>query len=450
MGLTNQKGASRQFPAEGPTSDELSPAAALYAMRRDPLAFFTKLAREHGDIVRFKLGDHAQDVYFLNHPDYIREVLITQDRNFTKWFAVDRLKEVLGQGLFVSEGDLHTSQRRLSQPAFHHERIASYADQMTTLALRLRERWQSDSVVDVCREMNWLAMMIVANTLFGADVGSDAEEIGAALSEILEQFERSILPPADRTDFENALARLDSVVYRMIKQRRVSDSDRGDLLSMFLLAKDSEKDGARMSDLQVRDEVMTLFLAGHETSANAMAWSWYLLSQDPEVEAKFHNELKQALDGRAPRFDDVPKLALTARIFAEALRLYPPLWAIGRRATRDCRIGDTNIAVGSVAILSQYVTHRDPRWFPNPEAFDPGRWTAEARSARPRFCYFPFSAGSRSCLGENFAGMEAVICLATLAQKWRLKLVPGQTIALQPQLTLRARRGIKMRIEPRI
>jgi cytochrome P450 len=439
------------FARRGPApSNVVSPAAALYAMRRDPLAFFSQLAREQGDIARFKLGDHAQDVYLLNHPDYIRDALVTQDRNFTKWFAVDRIKEVLGEGLFVSEGDFHFSQRRLSQPAFHHERIAAYAEQMTALALRLRERWQPNTIVDVCREMNWLAMMIVASTLFGADVESDAEEIRAALSEILEQFERSILPPADRKDFENALGRLDSVVYRMIKERRASGVDHGDLLSVFLLAEDLEKGGRRMSDRQVRDEVMTIFLAGHETSANALAWSWYLLSQHPEVEAEFHNEVDRALDQRIPGFDDVPKLALTARIFAEALRLYPPAWAIGRRAIRECRIGDVSIAPGSVVILSQYVTQRDPRWFPNPEGFDPNRWTTEARSARPRFSYFPFSGGSRSCLGEGFAGMEGALCLATLAQKWRLKLVPGHPIALQPQLSLRARHGIKMRIEPRV
>ncbi|HWY52743.1 MAG TPA: cytochrome P450 [Chthoniobacterales bacterium] len=433
-----------------PVFTSVAPGAALYAMRRDPLAFFTKLAQEQGDIACFRLGDHEHDLYLLNHPDYIREVVVAQDRNFTKWFAVDRIKEVLGQGLFVSEGDFHLTQRRLSQPAFRHEQIASYAEQMTSLALRLGERWRPNTVVDICREMNWLAMMIVAGTLFGADVESDAEEIRAALSEILEQFERSILPPADRKDFENALGRLDSVVYRMIKERRATGIDSRDLLSVFLLAEDSEKGGRRMSDQQVRDEVMTIFLAGHETSANALAWSWYLLSQHPEVEAEFHEEVDRVLNRRIPRFDQVPKLGLTARIFAEALRLYPPAWAIGRSAIRECRIGDVTIAPGSVVILSQYVTHRDPRWFPNPEAFDPNRWTTEARSARPRFCYFPFSGGSRSCLGEGFAGMEGALCLATLAQKWRLKLVPGHPIALQPQLTLRARHGIKMRIEPRV
>jgi len=418
-------------------------------MRRDPLAFFTNLAREQGDIALFRLGDHEHNLYLLNHPDYIREVLVTQDRNFRKWFAVDRLREVLGEGLFVSEGEFHLRQRRLSQPAFHHERIASYADQMVSLARRLREHWGAGTVIDVCREMNWLALMIVASTLFGADVESDAEGIRAALSEILHQFERSVLPQADRVDFESAMSRLDTVVYSIIKQRRASSADRGDLLSMLLLAEDSEA-GGKMSDLQVRDEVMTIFLAGHETSANALAWSWYLLSQHLEVEAQFHNEVDRILDGRAPRLDDVAKLDLTARIFAEALRLYPPLWAIGRRAIRECRIGDCTIRPGSVVILCQYVTHRDPRWFPHPEAFDPGRWTAEGRSARPRFSYFPFSAGSRSCLGEAFAGMEGVLCLATLGQEWRLRLVPGHPIALQPQLTLRARNGIKMRIESRV
>ena len=431
----------------GPLAD--SSGAALYAMRRDPLAFFTKLARDQGDIARFRLGDHEHDLFLLNHPDYIREVLVTQDRSFTKWFSVDRIREVLGEGLFVSEGDFHMRQRRLSQPSFHRERIASYADQMAAHAVRLRERWQEDQVIDVCREMNWLAMMIVASTLFGADIESQAEEIRNALSEILDQFERSVLPQADRDDFAGAMSRLNAAIYRMIQERRATGGDRGDLLSMLLLAQDTEGDGARMSDLQVRDEAMTIFLAGHETSAIAMAWSWYLLSQNPDVEAEFHGELDRVLNGRQPRMDDVPNLALTGRIFSEALRLYPPLWAIGRRAITECRIGGHQIPAGSVVILSQYVTHRDPRWFPEPERFDPARWMAEARSTRPRFSYFPFSAGSRACLGEAFAGMEGVLCLAALCQKWRLRFVEGHRIVLQPQLTLRARNGIKMRIEGR-
>ena len=428
----------------------VAPSATLYAMRRDPLTFFTTLAREQGDVARFRLGDHPYDIYLFNHPDYVREVLVTQDRNFTKWFSINRIKEVLGQGLFVSEGEFHMSQRKLSQPAFHRDRIASYADQMTSLALQLRERWPADSVIDVCNEMNWLAMMIVASTLFGANVESAAEEIRAALSEILDQFERSILPPADREDFDNAMSRLNAVVDSIIKQRRESSEDRGDLLSILLLAEDTEAGGGKMSDIQVRDEAMTIFLAGHETSANAMAWSWYLLSQHPEAEAQFHEEVDSVLDGRSPRMADMANLPYTGQIFAEALRLYPPVWAIGRQAIRQCRIADSVIEPGTVVIVSPYVTHRDPRWFPNPSAFDPDRWTPEARAARPRFSYFPFSAGSRACLGEGFAGVEGVLCLATLAQKWQLRLVPGHPIALQPQLTLRARHGIKMRVESRL
>ncbi|MEO5720472.1 MAG: cytochrome P450 [Chthoniobacterales bacterium] len=431
----------------GPSDDP--PGTNLYAMRRDPLEFFSRLAREYGDIVRFRLGDHPHDLFLVNHPDFIREVLVAQDRSFSKWFSVERIKEVLGDGLFVSEGEVHMRQRRLAQPFFHRERIASYADQMSALALRLRERWQPDAVVDICAEMNWLAMMIVASTLFGADIEHEAEEIRAALSEILDQFERSILPQADRADFEAALRRLDDAVYRIIQERRATGEDHGDLLSMLLVAQD-EEDGGRMSDLQVRDEAMTIFLAGHETSANAMAWSWYLLAQHPEVEAQLHAEVDAVLQGRAPRMDDVPRLPVTARIFSEALRLYPPLWAIGRRALQDCVVGGYPIPKGSVVLLSSYVTQRDARWFPEPAKFDPERWTAEARAARPKYSYFPFSAGSRSCLGEAFASMEGVLCLAALAQKWRLEIMPKHPIALQPQLTLRARHGIKMRLLARM
>ena len=419
-------------------------------MRRDPLEFFTTLAREHGDIVRFRLGDHEQDLFLVNHPEYIRDVLVTQDRNFTKWFAVDRIKEVLGEGLFVSEGEFHRRQRRLSQPAFHGERIAAYAEQMVSLAVRLRDSWKEGVVLDVCREMNWLAMMIVGSTLFGANVESDAEQIRDALDEILEQFERSILPQADREDFEKALGRIDAAVYRIIQARRTRNEDRGDLLSMLLLAQDSEGDGGRMSDLQLRDEAMTIFLAGHETSANAMSWTWYLLSQHPEVEGKFHEEIDMHLGGRPPRITDVVELSLTGRIFSEALRLYPPLWAVGRCAMADCQIGSYTIPQGSVVILSSFVTQRDPRWFPEPLRFDPERWHPAARLERPRFSYFPFSAGSRSCLGEAFASTEGILCLATIGQKWKFRLAAGAPIALQPQLTLRARNGIKMRAERRV
>ena len=416
-------------------------------MRRDPIAFFSKLAADYGDLTQFQLGTQGQ-YYLLNHPDYIKEVLVTQDRNFTKWFAVDRIREVLGEGLFVSEGAFHHCQRRLVQPAFHGRRIAAYADVMVKFAAELIDRWRDGDVVEICTEMNSLAMRVVAKTLFGSEVETEVKEIGDALSEILGQFERSVLPEADRTDFETARDRLDAAIHRMIKERRSSSDDRGDLLSMLFAAQDVEGSGG-LTDRQVRDEAMTIFLAGHETTANALAWSWYLLSLHPEIEERLWTEVDQVLDGCLPTFDDVPQLTYTAMIFAESLRLYPPLWAIGRRAVADCTIGGYTIAENSIVILCQYVTHRDPRYFPEPAKFDPERWTPEAKTMRPKFSYFPFSGGGRSCLGESFAWTEGVLSLATAAQRFRLRVVPDHPIVLQPQLTLRAKYGIKMRVERR-
>jgi cytochrome P450 len=427
----------------------LEPAAALYGMRRDPLELFTRLAREYGDIVQLRLGDHEHDLYLINHPEFIKQVLVTNDSRFTKWFAVERIKEVLGNGLFVSEGEFHLRQRRLSQPAFHRERVAGYANDMVEHATTVRERWRDGETIDVSREMNWLAMMIVGSTLFGADMDADAAAVRDSLGEILDQFERSMLPHADREDFERALKRLDDAVYRIVQARRANNEDRGDLLSILLRAHETEGESARMTDLQLRDEAMTIFLAGHETSANALAFTWYLLSQHPEIEKQFHAEVDQKLDGRRPTVEDVSALALTARIFSETLRLYPPLWAIGRRAIEEVQIGPHTLRAGSVVIVSQWVTHRDARWYPEPLRFDPDRWLPNARAERPRFSYFPFSAGSRACLGEGFAGIEGVLCLATIAQKWKLCLEHGAKVALQPQLTLRARHGIHMQAEAR-
>jgi cytochrome P450 len=313
----------------------------------------------------------------------------------------------------------------------------------------LHDGWRDGDVVDMCQEMNSLAMQIVAKTLFGADMAHETREIGDALSVILDQFERSMLPEADRADFESARARLDAAIYRIIKERRLSGEDRGDLLSMLLTAHEAEDDGHAMTDLQLRDEAMTIFLAGHETTANALAWCWYLLSANPACEERFYAEVDDVLGGRPAKLEDVPGLAYAAMVFSEALRLYPPVWVIGRRAKVDCKIGEYVIPANSVVLLSQYVTHRDPRYFPEPTKFDPERWTPEAKAARPKFSYFAFSSGSRSCLGEAFAWTEGVLCLATLAQKYRFRLVPDHRIALQPQLTLRAKYGIRMRLERR-
>ena len=416
------------------------PVANLYAMRRDPIGFFTKLAREYGDICHFNLGE--QNLYFVNSPDMIKEVLVGKDRNFTKWFAVDRLKDVLGQGLFVSEGAYHARQRKLAQPAFHRTRIAAYADTMVKVAQRVRDRWTAGKAFDLSSEMNWLAMVIVADTLFGADVEAEAVEIQNALSEVLRMLEKSTIPPNEVAEFDQARIRLDAAVLRIIQDRRAAGGDTGDLLSMLLAARD--EDGSQMSDIELRDEAMTIFLAGHETTANALTWTWYLLSKHPEIEKQLHETVDAVLQGNAPKLEDIPKLKYVEMIFAEGMRLYPPVWIVGRRAINDCEIGGMSVPANAIVLLSQYVTQHDARFFEEPEKFDPQRWTQEAENSRPKYSYFPFSSGSRQCLGEPFAWLEGVVALSVIAQKWQLQLAPGHRVEMQPQLTLRSKYGMKM------
>ncbi|MDQ3012143.1 MAG: cytochrome P450, partial [Acidobacteriota bacterium] len=243
--------------------------------------------------------------------------------------------------------------------------------------------------------------------------------------------------------------RLDLTIYRMIAERRASGEDRGDLLSMLMQARDVEGDGSGMTDAQLRDEAMTIFLAGHETTATALTWTWYLLSQHPDIEAKFHAEVDQVLNGNLPTVEDYPRLRYTEMIFAESMRLYPPAWVIGRRALGDYRLGDYQIPARAIILMSQYVMHHNQKYFPDPERFDPERWTPEAREARPKFSYFPFGGGPRLCIGESFAWMEGVLVLATLAQQWRLRLVPGHSVEIQPLVTLRPKHGMRMVIEQR-
>jgi cytochrome P450 len=265
-------------------------------------------------------------------------------------------------------------------------------------------------------------------------------------SELMEKF--PLLPPVRR--FRRARERLDRIIYRIIDERRRSKEDRGDLLSMLLLAEDEEGGGAGMSNEQVRDEAMTLFLAGHETTANLLAWTWYLLSQHPEVEAKLHAELDAVLEaGRLPAVEDLPRLRYTEMVVAEVMRLYPPAWAVGRRAVEDHEFGGYRVPAGSLILVSQYVMHRDPRFFPDPERFDPERWTDEAKQARPQFSYFPFGGGPRRCIGEAFAWMEAALIIATLASRWRMRLAPGRKVEAQPRITLRPAGGVPVTLERR-
>jgi len=432
------------------------PLAGLLAYRRGPLPFFQNLAQQYGDISYFKLG--SQEAFFLNHPDLIKDVLVTNSQNFMKGLALQRAKRLLGTGLLTSEGEFHRRQRRLALPAFHKSRVATYATVMTAYSDQMRARWHDDQTLDMAEEMMSLTLGIVGKTLFDADVVSDSKDVGEAMNVAMDLFntitvpffnllQRLPLPQVRR--FDNAKAKLDAIVYRLIEERRASGKDRGDLLSMLLLAQDEEGDSGGMTDEQLRDEAMTIFLAGHETTANALTWTWYLLSQNPAAEAKLHNELDEVLGTRLPEFADVARLPYTEMVLAESMRLYPPAWAVGRMSLRDCEVGGYLVPRGSLVLMSQYVMHRDARYFPNPSHFDPERWSETARGTRPQFSYFPFGGGPRRCIGESFAWMEGELLLATLAQQWQMRLAPHQVVALRPVITLRPKHGMKMKVSRR-
>jgi cytochrome P450 len=432
------------------------PVVNLFALRRDPIRFLTGLVNRYGDLVYFKLG--PQPVVLVNNPDYIRDILVTNNKNFMKGEGLQRAKRLLGEGLLTSEGEFHLRQRRLAQPAFHRQRVAAYATTMVAYAAHACDQWLPGEARDIGREMMRLTLAIAGKTLFDADVEGEADEIGEALTATMELFNKLTLPlarwlehlplPATRR-FQKARERLDATIYRIINERRASGEDRGDLLSMLIQARDEEGDGSGMTDEQLRDEAMTIFLAGHETTANALTWTWYLLSQHPEIEAKFHAEVDDVLKGVLPTAEDFPRLRYTEMVFAEAMRLYPPAWIVGRRALGDYQINGYAIPARTILLMSQYLTHHDARFFPDPFRFDPERWTPEARESRPKFSYFPFGGGQRVCIGESFAWMEGALVLATIAQRFRMRLVPGHPVELRPTITLRPKYGMRMSLERR-
>jgi len=421
----------------------------------NPLEFFTTLARTYGDVTSYRMA--GEQLFLINEPRLIRDVLVTHNRNFTKSRGLERSKRLLGQGLLTSEGAMHLRQRRLMQPAFHRDRVAGYGDLMVGHADRMRCAWADGATLDISREMNRLTLSIVGKTLFDVDVEEQAATVGEALTAVMESFWMTLLPFADVLErlpvpklrrARMARARLDAIIYRMIADRRSSGGDRGDLLSMLLAAQD-EDDGRGMTDLQVRDEAMTIFLAGHETTANALTWTWFLLSGAPDVEARLHDEVARALEGRLPSVTDLPSLPFVERVVTESMRLYPPAWIIGRRAIDEYRVGEYVAPPRSILVMSPYIMQRDERFYTDPERFDPDRWTPEFRAALPKFAYFPFGGGPRQCIGESFAWMELVLVVATIAQRWRLRLVPGHPVAPQPVVTLRTKHGMRMTVHRR-
>lgn len=426
------------------------------AFRRAPLQSLVELARTRGDFVSFRLG--TQQTFLLNHPDLLKDVLVTSSHKFTKGLVLQRAKRVLGEGLLTSEGAVHKRQRRLIQPAFHRETIRTYGEVMINLAGATRDRWQAGHHMDVAQEMSHLTLAIVSKTLFNTDVESEAREIRAALTTVMELLGRPISPLADllyhlplptSLRCKRAKSRLDATIDRIIHERRINGLERGDLLSQLLMARDLEGDGAGMTDHQLRDEVLTLFLAGHETTANALMWTWYLLSENPDVEQKVHHELDRVLGSRCPTVEDLAALTYTRMVFAESLRCYPPAWVIARIAIEDHHLWGCPIKAGSYLIMSPYLLHHDPRYYPDPYTFAPERQSPEVTRARQPFTYLPFGAGPRICIGEAFAWMEGVLLIATLAQRWRLRLVPGHPVVLQPLITLRSQYGMDMSVEPR-
>src|SRR5262245_43453301 len=419
---------------------------------RDQLGFYVSCAH-YGDVVPVRFGPRRALLFF--HPDAIEEVLVTRSRDFVKSPGVQLLRPLLGDGLLLSEHDFWLRQRRLVQPAFHRQRVAAYGDIMTAYTARRLAAWKEGDVLDVHVEMMALTQAIVAKTLFDAEVSDEAHEVGNASYVLMQDFGARLgslfrllpgwVPTPANVRARRAIQRIDQVVYRMIAARRRSTEDRGDLLSILLHAQDAD-DGTGMTDQQVRNEVMTLFMAGHETTAVALSWTWYLLAQHPEVDGRLAEELRAVLGPRPPTAADLPRLPYTEMVVSESMRLYPPAYAIGRQAAKSTEVAGHPVDAGVIVILPTFVVQRDPRWFAEPEAFRPERWDDERarRLPLPRFAYFPFGGGPRQCIGNGFATMEASLLLATIAQRFRLTLVPGQRVTPTPYVTLRPEPGIRM------
>jgi len=422
-------------------------------IQRDVLNFLTCCAREYGDIVRYRLVTFYG--YLLSHPDYVEEVLVKNNANFIKGRGLRANGILFGNGLLTSEGELWLRQRRLAQPAFHRERIAAYGGVMLEYTPHMLEEWRDGEERDISEEMMGLTLQIAARVFFGAYVGDEIPRVKSAFEEVSRQNVRrtrlfhlpDAIPTPANVRYNRAVRQLDSIICRIIEQRRGNAQDAGDLLSSLLQGRD--EDGNVMSSRQLRDEVITFFLAGHETTALALSWAWYLLAQHPEAESELVAELERVLAEREPTVDDLPALRYAEAVINEAMRLYPPTWLMVREAVHDCAIAGYHISSGSSVVFSQWVMHRDPRYFHKPERFSPDRWLGGLAKQLPRFAYFPFGGGPRLCIGAGFAMTETVLLLAAIARQFHFELVPGHPVVPMPAITLRPQHGIKVRIVKR-
>ena len=437
----------------GPTGHPI--LGVMPEFNRDLLAFIEH-CKDYGDVVRARF--FYVTAYFLYDPKDIEYLLVTNAKNFIKTMSLrsNFFNRLLGNGLLTSEGDFWRRQRRLAQPAFHRQRISGYGDVMVDYTQRLVAKWNVGEVRDIHRDMMRLTLEIVARTLFNTDVSGDADHVGTVLSDIVKPFASQAtvkwivdnrFPTPAHFRFHRLAKQIDEIVFRIITERRASGRDEGDLLSMLLQAQD--EDGSQMTDKQLRDEVMTLFLAGHETTALTLSWSFYLLGLNPDCEQMFHGELDEVLGNRPPSFSDLPQLQYTEKIAKEAMRLYPPAFGVGRQAIEDCEIGGYRIPRNAQVFAFQWVTQRDARYFDEPAKFKPERWNEEAANCLPKYAYFPFGGGPRACIGNTFAMMEIVLVLAAIGQKFRLPLAKDHDVELWPAMSLRPKNGIKVVVERR-
>jgi cytochrome P450 len=436
----------------GPKGDWLM--GSLSALRGDMLDFWMNCARQYGDVVHMRfLHQHH---YMLNHPLDIEQMLIHLSPSFIKWRPFRILGPLFGNGLALSEGDYWKRQRRLAQPAFHRQRLEEYAAIMVEHAIRAVNGWQPGEERNIHEDMMLLALDITCSTLFGTDITEDAREAIQHLLAIQNYFEETVmagvsLPPSVPTPRNlrmwTHVRELDRILYKIIaNRRRRTPGNSTDMLSTLLQSQDDEKHG--MTDKQVRDEVMTLFVAGYETTALALSWAWYLVARHPQVEARLHEEILATIGNRNPSLADLARLKYAESILKEGLRLYPPVFAQGREAIRECQIGDYSIPKGAQVFISQWVVHRDARFFPDPEAFRPERWQDGSLEKLPRFAYFPFGGGPRVCIGAQFAMMEATLIMAVIASRYRFRPISGQQVKPRAAVTLQPAGGVKLRLEP--
>jgi len=449
MGISNK---SKLPPGPKP----VIPLGLLNKFRQDSIGFLREIANKYGDIVHFKIGTIR--IVLLNHPDFIKEVLSTQHSNFIKGRPLRMTKELLGEGMLTSEGEFHKRQSQIIQPAFHRNMIESYAIEMTKCISDLMNGWEEGMKVDIKHEMTKMSLAIAGRTLFSIDLDSEAPKIINALSTASNLFGRVTVPfselliklPLPSTfRFYKAKAILDDTIYRMIDKRRQSKTNHRDLLSLLLQSQDENNNGSGMSDKQVKDEALTLFLTAFDTTSNALNWTWYLLSQNPEAEAALHSELDAVLNGRTPTTQDIAQLKYTRMVFGESMRIFPPSWVLAREALNDFSIDKYVIPGGSLVLMSPYLIHHDARFHDDPEKFNPYAWDKHSRSHNAKYEYFPFGGGPRACIGQSFAWMEGILTLATIGQFWKIRLAPGHPVELLQGINLRPKYGMMMTLHHR-